>query len=742
MKQNSKIIFIICTLMISGLLMLNYFSDDSTTFLASDCVTSNHNEIIGEDDTVTIDESSNYEGAFLYSKVYNLKKGNYTLNVAYQSDTNNSVIINTNLGQIANQKLPATASLTTTDINFQLPQDCDTVQFICIYYNSGSVTIHNMTLSGEKPFYTDALFFGLLTMICGIILYLYCNKRNKYSIKNQAEIIGVILFATIVLSSYPLFTDYLIGGHDLNYHLSRIEGIKDGLLGGQFPVDIYPQTNYGYGYLGALYPSLFLYFPAVLRILGVSMAMSYKVFLFTINIATVSVCYYSLRKMTCSKYAAAFASIVYCLMPYRLNNLYIRSAVGETLALIFIPLIICGIYQICLGNKKQWYILAFAFTGLIHSHILSVLICAGLCGIFVVLYFGKILREKRWLDLLKAALATILMNLWYLVSFMYYFKGNFNSAAFSIDFSKQTIFPQQLFQTLVTVGFAKTSAYGAHDEMPQTLGLFGFLSLVIILLFLIYDKEKKDKLFRFSTALFGLTILFIFSITTLFPWEVFQKIGIIKKIVEMIQFPWRLLGFIGAFLAVLTGIFLDRKNQLMKFKLVIFSGLTIFLLFGSVILMDTYANQEMSFTKISGGYTHTAPEDYLPAGTTKDVFNTTTPIVSSESAISIESFTKRNTTVQLTYTCNIEDGYIDLPLMYYKGYKADSNETSLEIVKSPENRVRVLLNKTDSASTLTVSREINILIIFVILLSLASTVGVIYYGLTLRKIEKREMEKL
>ncbi|RDU23866.1 DUF6541 family protein [Anaerosacchariphilus polymeriproducens] len=727
MKKNSTIIIFICALIVGGLLMLNYPSDNTYTFSASDCVTSNHKETTGEDGTVTIDESSGYKGAFLYSKVLNLRKGHYLLNVSYQSDKDNTIIINTNLGQVQNQVLPASSTAASAEIEFTLSQDCDTVQFISIYNGSGSITIHNMNLTGSVPFYTDAIFLGFLTIFLGICLSLYFKKRKILVRSNNSEIIGFIFIAVIIFASYPLFTDYLIGGHDINYHLSRIEGIKDGLISGQFPVDIYPQINFGYGYLGTLYPSLFLYFPAILRILGVSMALSYKTFLVIINISTILITYYSLRKMSCTKYAAAFASIVYCLMPYRLTNLYIRGALGETLALIFLPLMISGIYQICLGNRKKWFLLAFAFTGLIHSHILSVLICIGICAILTAFYMKNILKEKRWLELLKAAFATLLLNLWYLISFLYYFKGNFNSGAFHINFSDQTIFPQQLFQTLITAGSTKISSLGSYNEMPQTIGLIGILSIFIILLYLIFDKDKKNELIHFSTTLFGLTMVFMFAITTLFPWETLQKIGVINRVIGMIQFPWRLLGFIGAFIAVTLGVLIDRKNRFTKYKLFISSGLAISLLFGSSILMDTYANQEISFTKISGGYTHTAPDDYLPKGTTKDTFNVTTPIVSSEKNISIESYEKRSTTIHLTYSCNTTNGYIDLPIMYYKGYKAFNENRSLTVVKSPENRVRVLLNETVTSSTITVSRQMNPVFIISIIFSFVFTIGLLFY---------------
>ena len=40
-------------------------------------------------------------------------------------------------------------------------------------------------------------------------------------------------------------TDYVIGGGDIVFHMMRIEGVKDGLVSGQFPVRIPPEWLFG-----------------------------------------------------------------------------------------------------------------------------------------------------------------------------------------------------------------------------------------------------------------------------------------------------------------------------------------------------------------------------------------------------------------------------------------------------------------------------------------------------------------
>ena len=81
-----------------------------------------------------------------------------------------------------------------------------------------------------------------------------------------------VLCAAAVLTCAPALTNGgAANGADWSFHLSRIEGIANGLREGQFPVRVYSMAKDGYGYAPSLfYGELLLYFPAVLRLLGMS----------------------------------------------------------------------------------------------------------------------------------------------------------------------------------------------------------------------------------------------------------------------------------------------------------------------------------------------------------------------------------------------------------------------------------------------------------------------------------------
>lgn len=64
--------------------------------------------------------------------------------------------------------------------------------------------------------------------------------------------------------------------------------------------------------------------------------------------------YCFVNKLTKSKEVGAFTAILYMLMPYHLNDMYIRNALGEFRSYIFIPLVFLGLYKIFQKEKGIW----------------------------------------------------------------------------------------------------------------------------------------------------------------------------------------------------------------------------------------------------------------------------------------------------------------------------------------------------------------------------------------------------
>ena len=150
------------------------------------------------------------------------------------------------------------------------------------------------------------------------------------SLSSRQRLISSGLFFTILMVSLPAFFLYVLPGHDIWFHLMRIEGIKDGFLSGQFPVRIQPGWLNEHGYATSImYSELLLYLPALLRWIGLPIGLVYNLYIIGVNIATVLIAYYCFNKVVGDSLCGLMMAVFYSANVYRLSNIYSRSAVGE-----------------------------------------------------------------------------------------------------------------------------------------------------------------------------------------------------------------------------------------------------------------------------------------------------------------------------------------------------------------------------------------------------------------------------
>ena len=220
----------------------------------------------------------------------------------------------------------------------------------------------------------------------------------KYWLINHKVEIGSILGITIS-ASLLLFMPGITLGHDLLFHLLRIAGISDELAQGHFPVRLQSVWMDGYGYpVSIYYGDLLLYFPAVLHLLGLKLTDAYELYLLFINFATALVSFICFKRIFKNRDFGLILSLVYTTAPYRLVDVFVRSAVGEYTAFLFFPLIALAFYEMYFDAEdnilKNSIILAFGMTGLIITHILSTEMCALILGITCLFFLEENIFQK------------------------------------------------------------------------------------------------------------------------------------------------------------------------------------------------------------------------------------------------------------------------------------------------------------------------------------------------------------
>lgn len=677
MKKRDTIIYIIITCIIAFLLLLNAMD--------------NRYKMVKNE--VLITEETTAETHQLA-----LPKGNYKLVLNYACSTDVPITIFIDFKNQIKDILKADKKSAYYVQEFSVEGNTDLFHFTFDNFEDNEFQLYNYELWTDTTFYNDAIYYTVVFLILAILLYIVLYFRIFQDASSESKRTFLILLGLVIFTSYPLFTDYLIYGHDLDVHLMRIEGVKDAILDKQFPAMIYPNSSNGFGVLGFAYPNLFLYFPAGLRLCNISMVTAYQSLLVLINVLTLFVTYYAAKTITKSNYASIVACIVYMLSPYRLSDLYIRGALGEVIAMIFLPLVIAGIYHIFLGNKNKWYLLVIGYSGILHSHMLSCIFAAIISVMLGILLFKYLLTEKRYFALGKAIAFFLIVNSWYIIPVSIFTKSSIGlNRILNLDFYDDAAFPGQLLMTKSSTYTTLSMSEGISREMQLSVGMIGGLVILMGCFYLLHNnkKEQKEKrnLHMVIVSLMVVCGVMLFASTTLFPWRILLKIDIISRLMSMIQFPFRFLSIVTVASAIVCGLVIENTDILRKYKREILVLLIITGLLGAYEIMDEYLQQDVYVTKSSGGFTDFALPEYWPVGTEAESFEDTSYWASGAE---IKDYHKEGTEVIFIYRAQQEGAFVQLPLLYYPGYKAElSSGETLQVVRGEANRVCVYLNENE-----------------------------------------------
>jgi len=621
------------------------------------------------DGVVTIREDTGVSENAVFSRItpIHLRGGEYTLEISHESDSDFTCRIYDGKKLIKEELLKAGETETLIPLSF--PDDIYNLNVDFSYPGQGTVCLKHVNLSTSGMLYTDTVIYGILSLLLILFVFLYYRKLGNESDGDEKAFVFFALVAAAIIINYPVYSHYIQGGADFDHHLSRIENIRTELLRGHFPVVIYPEAFEGRGGMGALYPSVFLYIPAVLRILGMSVPGAFKIFEIIINLSSMGAAYYAVKRLTGERKAALLAAILYSVMPYRLLVMYFRDAVGEAQALIFIPLVIAGLYDCIIGETKKWPVLALGMAGSFGCHTLSVGMMGIVCIIFGAVYIKKIITDGRLISIIKAAALFIILSAWTLVPFLYYYFSDIDTVKWLAVryFSKAALIPAQLFMLTTGIGSHSTNGLskGIVGEDGMSLGVMG-LSFFIIIIYDYLRKRDRDETDRFISVMFLISCLFNFMSTSAFPWATLEKIEAINNVVRMIQFPTRFQS-VGLSLLVLSGVaVLVRSCTFEKERKLITVLILSFSLLQGFMMMDSFleGNTHMT-TKFTPDLINEFVNDYVPYGFEKRSFKDR-PVSEDTEVISYE----RHDTDSYVTIEKGDEAIVSMPLVIFKGYSA------------------------------------------------------------------------
>ncbi len=500
------------------------------------------------------------------------------------------------------------------------------------------------------------------------------NKKLKF-------ILFSVIISLIVMAPY-LIQNTLNLEHDTFFHLSRIEGYAQSIKQFDFFPKIYPYKNAGYGYGSSLfYSDIFLLLPAILYNLGCSITVCYKVVLFICSLFSSYTMCLLIDKLTEEKYAPYLAGSLYCFSTYRLTDIYVRGALGEVMAFMFLPLVLIGIYSFINEIDKDTKLyLILGFSGLVLTHNITFLLGCFLFLSFIIAYHKQCLRKERLLLLAQIILITLGITSFFIfpmIEQMIDHQMIVHYYGTSSDLASTALVAWQFFYNDLIFGLA-----GNNNFQTNMVVNVGWFILIAPIFDWLSNKKENPQDHFISTSLF-VGLFFMFLCSNILPWKYLTFLSVI-------QFPFRFMTIALVLLVIPASIGLTRFFS--KYRTTTFTISMILILANfawmiqpvftrtfvmsdnqpysditSGMIIDPYYSASYMRVELAGG-------DYLPLYSID--YRALAPCV--------------RTTNQQIVTCLVEQKYdsisfevnetssvLLLPITYYKGYQAYNSQSKI-----------------------------------------------------------------
>lgn len=367
-------------------------------------------------------------------------------------------------------------------------------------------------------------------------------KKIIENIRKDKVIHYIIIIAASLIAAIPLINLRIYGTDDGYVHMLRIFGMGQILKEQNFPPFIYSKFANGFGYaINLFYSPIVTYGPLFFRIFGLHYYTCLKLFAYSTILISCFTMYNFLYEVSKKREIAILGAVIYAFIPYRLETIFNRFAIGEFTAYIFFPMLFHGLFNLLKGDGKKHYYIAIAAIGLILTHTISTEYSAIFALLYIIFNFKQLKN--------KGVIRKIVINVIFILAITTFFTvplmehkilGNyviFNSTSMKSlpsDVQNSTIKISQLFKDI-----------GEVNGVSFKIGI----PLIILTLLGIVSYKKVDKNIRSEYITFAvIAMISLAMVTKLFPWI------IMPNILTTLQFAWRMLAFFEFALSIICAI--------------------------------------------------------------------------------------------------------------------------------------------------------------------------------------------
>lgn len=517
--------------------------------------------------------------------------------------------------------------------------------------------------------------------------------KNLIKYCREKEIINYILIiiASIIIS-IPLANKSLnIYRDDGIQHICRIIGTEQTLADKQFLPMIMSNlcNNFGYSW-NIFYSPLTAYMSVMFRIFNFSYVNCLKLCMFVIVLLSGLTMYKLTFRITKNKKLATLASIIYILAPYRITDMYTRTALAELASFIFIPIVFEGLY-IIVNEEKKSYKLALGAAGLILTHQVIAMYTAIICFVYLIVFFKKLKSKTVLKNIGVNLLFCILMTSFYWVGLLqHYFSTSYEVfVPGRMEREEVLIFYKAKFSQLFITNSEQTMIYA--------IGLLSVIGLVLTPIAYKKIPEEYKKTYMF----FLITVVILIGMTlSIFPFEK------LPQALTMLQFTFRLFTFTSFFFAfvVATNFAILIKN-FKTLDIVVLLTISILLLvpYKSKLDFNLQENEERLINGVrvteNTGRVHAgmASMEYLPTKAFKNLKYIANrkdeAIVLDNDEAVISDYTKQASNMNCKISNINKETTIELPYTYYLGYRVYADGQEIKYTESDNGFIQINIAK-------------------------------------------------
>jgi len=388
----------------------------------------------------------------------------------------------------------------------------------------------------------------------------YSKISKKFNLSFFKKIFPyiILIFISLFIHFNALSKPGMYITHDGEVHILRSINFKEEILRGQIPVRMIPQQAYSYGYevFNFFYP-LPAYLTSIFQLSGMTTTASFKLMQFFTTLLS-GVFFYMWLKRHTDSLSALTGSLIYLLVPFRIATIYVTGQLGGYLGLLFVPIILNGLYDVFKEKNKHGLFLSFGIAGLITSHLLSAIV------FFIPLAFYTLylMNSKRSVKLIKKFILYSLLGFglssFYFIPFMIEKKWIRLGNAILVNHRDHWPTIKQLLYSPWGYGHSNP---GPNDGMTFQIG-FTILVSSFVALLLSFTKKLSSNL----TKIMVVATLIIFYLMTDYSrslWELIVPL-------QLVQYPWRLLASTSLIGSILIGLISNSLKGKNKYLFIVF----------------------------------------------------------------------------------------------------------------------------------------------------------------------------